>query len=91
MTSDDISAGLDSDRKDRRGLVGCVPLYKIAGAAAEAGMSLDEVYNVASRFNDNTATFAVALKTATHPQSGLEIADLADDEMEIGMGLLAPI
>ena len=85
MTTDDISAGLDSDRKDRRGLVGCVPLYKIAGAA-EAGMSLDEVYDVASRFNDNMATLAVALKTATHPQSGLEIADLADDEMEIGMG-----
>lgn len=86
LTTDDISAGLDSDRKDRRGLVGCVPLYKIAGAAAEAGMSLDEVYDVASRFNENTATLAVALKTATHPQSGLEIADLADDEMEIGMG-----
>ena len=86
LTTDDISAGLESDRKDRRGLVGCVPLYKIAGAAAEAGKSLDEVYEIASRFNDNLATLAVALKTATHPQSGLEIAELADDEIEIGMG-----
>ena len=86
LTTDDISAGLDSELKDRRGLVGCVPVYKIAGAAAEAGMSLDEVYEVASRFNDQMATLAVALKTATHPQSGLEIAALADDEMEIGMG-----
>lgn len=86
LTTDDISAGLESDRKDRRGLVGCVPLYKVSGAAAEAGMSLDEVYEIASRFNDNTATLAVALKTATHPQSGLEISDLPDDEMEIGMG-----
>lgn len=86
LTTDDISAGLHSDRKDRRGLVGCVPLYKIVGAAAEAGLSLDEVYEIASRFNDNMATLAVALKTATHPQSGLEIAELADDEMEIGMG-----
>lgn len=86
LTTDDISAGLESDRKDRRGLVGCVPLYKIAGAAAEAGLSLDEVYNVAARFNDQIATLAVAMKTATHPQSGLAIAELADDEMEIGMG-----
>ena len=36
---------------DRRGLVGCIPLYKIAGAAAEAGMDLDQVYAVAERFN----------------------------------------
>ncbi|AMO58418.1 glycerol kinase [Endozoicomonas montiporae] len=86
LTTDDISAGLESDRKDRRGLVGCVPLYKIAGAAAEAGLSLDEVYDIASRFNEQVATLAVAMKTATHPQSGLAIAELADDEMEIGMG-----
>ena len=32
------------------------------------------------------ATLAVALKPATHPQSGDEIFQLADDEMEIGMG-----
>jgi dihydroxyacetone kinase-like protein len=44
------------------------------------------VYEVASRFNDNMATLAVALKPATHPQSGQEIFSLADDEMEIGMG-----
>ena len=32
------------------------------------------------------ATLAVAMKTATHPASGQAIFDLADDEMEIGMG-----
>ncbi|MCL6269261.1 dihydroxyacetone kinase subunit DhaK [Sansalvadorimonas sp. 2012CJ34-2] len=86
LTHEDISAGLDAEVKDRRGLVGCVPVYKIAGAAAEAGLSLDEVYEVAERMHSNMATLAAALKTATHPQSGLEIAELADDEMEIGMG-----
>ena len=65
---------------------GCVPLVKIAGAAAEAGKSLDEVYAIAEKFNNNMATLAVALKTATHPSSGEAIFDLADDEMEIGMG-----
>ena len=86
LTHEDIAPGADAPAEDRRGLVGCVPLYKIAGAAAEAGKSLDEVYAVAEKFNNNMATLAVALKTATHPASGEAIFDLADDEMEIGMG-----
>ncbi len=86
LTHEDIAPGADSPAEDRRGLVGCIPLYKIAGAAAEAGKSLDEVYAVAKRFNDNMATLAVAMKTATHPASGQTIFDLADDEMEVGMG-----
>ena len=86
LTHEDISAGYKADVKDRRGLVGCVPLYKIAGAAAEAGLSLDEVYQVAHKFHENMATLAVAMSNATHPQSGMVIGDLGDDEMEIGMG-----
>jgi dihydroxyacetone kinase-like protein len=86
LTHEDIAPGANSPAEDRRGLVGCIPLFKIAGAAAEAGKSLDEVYAIASRFNDNMATLAVAMKTATHPASGQVIFDLADDEMEIGMG-----
>ena len=86
LTHEDIAPGADSPDEDRRGLVGCVPLYKIAGAAAEAGKSLDEVCAIAERFNNNMATLAVALKTATHPSTGEEIFQLADDEMEIGMG-----
>jgi dihydroxyacetone kinase-like protein len=86
LTHEDIAPGANAPAKDRRGLVGCVPLYKIAGAAAEAGKSLDEVYEIAQRFNNSMATLAVALKTATHPANGEAIFELADDEMEIGMG-----
>jgi len=86
LTHEDIAPGANAPVEDRRGLVGCIPLYKVAGAAAEAGKSLDEVYAIADRFNNNMATLAVALKPASHPQSGQEIFSLADDEMEIGMG-----
>lgn len=86
ITHEDIAPGANTPAEDRRGLVGCVPLYKVAGAAAEAGKSLDEVLAIAERFNNNMATLAVALKTATHPATGGAIFDLADDEMEIGMG-----
>jgi dihydroxyacetone kinase-like protein len=86
LTHEDIAPGADAPKENRRGLAGCIPLFKVAGAAAEAGKSLDEVYRVAEKINDNMATLAVALKPATHPQSGQEIFALADDEMEIGMG-----
>lgn len=86
LTHEDIAPGADAPAENRRGLVGCIPLYKIAGAAAEAAKGLEAVYAIARRFNDNMATLAVAMKTATHPASGQAIFELAEDEMEIGMG-----
>jgi dihydroxyacetone kinase-like protein len=86
LTAEDIAPGIDAPTEDRRGLGGCIPLIKIAGAAAEAGKSLDEVLAVAEKFNKTMATLAVTMKTATHPQSGQYISELPDDKMEIGMG-----
>ena len=86
VTQEDISNAPRSDAGNRRGLVGAVALYKIAGAAAAAGKSLEEVAALAQDFADNMATIAVACKTATHPQSGSDFATLGEDEMEVGMG-----
>jgi dihydroxyacetone kinase-like protein len=85
-THEDISAGIDTPVEDKRGLAGCVPLYKVAGSAAETGKPLDEVFEIAERFNQQMATLAVAVSNCTHPQTGQAISALADDEMEIGMG-----
>lgn len=86
ITHDDISAGLDADDNDRRGLAGCIPLAKIVGAAAEEGKSLDEICEIGERFNKQIATLAVAMGKCTHPQNGATISDLPAGEMEIGMG-----
>jgi dihydroxyacetone kinase-like protein len=86
LTAEDIAPGINAPIEDKRGLGGAIPLYKIVGAAAEAGKSLDEVLAVAEKFNKTMATLAVTMKTATHPQSGQYISELADDMMEIGMG-----
>ncbi len=86
LTHEDISAGKDAPMENRRGLVGCIPLFKIAGAAAEAGKNLDEVVAIAERFNEDMRTLAVAVTPATHPQTGDVIGEIADDEMEVGMG-----
>ena len=86
VTQEDISNAPRENAEDRRGLVGCIPTYKIAGAAAAAGKSLEEVAEIAGRFADNMATLAVAARGATHPSTGMMLADLDEDEMEIGMG-----
>ncbi|WP_291584946.1 dihydroxyacetone kinase subunit DhaK [Bacteroides sp.] len=86
ITHDDISAGLDAPDEDRRGLAGCVPLIKVVGAAAEEGKSLDEILEIGERMNAKIATLAVAMKACTHPQNGMNISDLPDGIMEIGMG-----
>jgi dihydroxyacetone kinase-like protein len=84
LTCEDISSG--SDLEDRRGLVGFLPVYKVAGAAAEEGASLDKCLEIAGRMQSNMRTLAVAVQTATHPSTGNPIFELGDDEMEIGMG-----
>lgn len=86
VTQEDISNAPRSNSNDRRGLVGCIPTYKIAAAAAAEGKTLSEVAAIAQRFADNMATLAVAASGATHPSTGSVLADLGDDEMEIGMG-----
>src|SRR5208337_1092579 len=84
LTHEDISGGANPE--DRRGLVGFLPVYKVAGAAAERGFPLDACAKVAERMERNMRTLAVAVSTATHPATGQPIFDLGDDEMEIGMG-----
>jgi dihydroxyacetone kinase-like protein len=86
LTHEDISSGPREKPEERRGLVGFLPVYKVVGAAAEQGLSLDEVLKVADRMERNMRTLAVAVKTATHPSTGEAIFTLGDDEMEIGMG-----
>jgi phosphoenolpyruvate---glycerone phosphotransferase subunit DhaK len=86
LTHEDIAPGANAPAETRRGLVGCIPLFKVAGAAAEQGLSLEQVWTIAERFNQNMATLAVAMRGASHPATGGMIADLPDDQMEIGMG-----
>lgn len=86
VTQEDVANAPRENSDDRRGLVGCIPLYKIAAGAAKEGKSLDEVAEIAQKFADNMATIAVACKGATHPSTGMVISELGENEMEIGMG-----
>ncbi len=86
LSGDDTSGAPRSDIENRRGLIGSLMVIKIAGAAAEAGYSFEDVLRVAEKMTLNTATLAVAATPATHPATGFPFFELPDDEMEIGMG-----
>ncbi len=90
LTHEDISTGPKGSHEEGRGLVGFLPVYKVAGAACEMGMSLADVHAAADRMSSGMRTIAVALRAATHPVTGAVIGDpnypLGEHEMEIGMG-----
>lgn len=72
--------------EEGRGLGGCLLVYKIAGAAAEQGKSLDEVYRIAEKMNKNMAAVAVLSEVATHPSTGGDCGEIGENEMEICAG-----
>ena len=86
LVHDDIASGPIEKPEDRRGLVGVLPLIKIAGAAAEEGRTFEEIVEIAEKMVRSMRTLAVAFNPATHPTTGDAMFDLAEDEMSIGMG-----
>ncbi|WP_442578530.1 dihydroxyacetone kinase subunit DhaK [Mesorhizobium sp. ASY16-5R] len=87
LLADDVASAPLGEREKRRGVAGMVLTFKIAGAAAEAGLDLDEVTSVAQKAADGCRTMGVALSSCTVPQAGKPTFSIADDEMEVGMGI----
>jgi dihydroxyacetone kinase-like protein len=84
---DDVASAPKENADKRRGVAGMVYAFKVAGAAAELGKSLDEVAAVAQKAIDNTRTMGVALSACIVPQVGKPTFSINDDEIEIGMGI----
>ncbi|WP_180994402.1 dihydroxyacetone kinase subunit DhaK [Bacillus sp. Marseille-P3661] len=84
---DDVVSAPKDRKEDRRGIAGAVFVYKIAGAAAQAGLSLDEVARIAQKASDSIRTVGIALTPGTLPNTGLPTFTLGEDEMEFGMGI----
>ena len=87
LGADDVASAPKGEESRRRGIAGIFFLYKVAGAAAEAGMSLDEVVRVTRKAADHTRTMGVALSPCTLPAVGHPTFELPAGEMEIGMGI----
>ena len=87
LTTDDIASAPRDQRSKRRGVAGNVFVFKVAGAAADMMMPLDEVERIARHANDRTFTMGVALSSCSLPQTRRPSFDLPVGEMEIGMGI----
>ena len=87
IVDDDVAVKDSTFTVGRRGVAGTVFVHKCAGAAAERGDSLPEVKRVAQKVIDNVRTMGVAIEPCTVPAAGKPGFTLADDEMEMGVGI----
>jgi len=87
IVADDIASASEEEKSKRRGIAGMIFVFKTAGAIAETGVSLDEVFKLASEVNNNLRTLGVALYPCILPEAGKPTFEINDDEIEIGMGI----
>ena len=85
--SDDIASNGPDNHRDRRGVAGDLPVFKIVGAAIEAGADLDEAERVAWKANDATRSFGVAFDGCTLPGAGEPLFHIEDGQMGVGLGI----
>ncbi|NQY25804.1 MAG: dihydroxyacetone kinase subunit DhaK [Piscirickettsiaceae bacterium] len=86
LVSDDVSLPKDHST-GRRGVAGTLIVEKIVGAAAEAGATLTECKALGDRVANATASMGVALTSCTVPALGIPTFDIADNEIEMGVGI----
>lgn len=87
VVNDDVAVKDSLYTTGRRGVAGTILVHKIAGAKAEQGATLDEVTAVANKVIGNVRTMGMAIKPCTVPANGKPGFELANDEMEIGIGI----
>ena len=87
LGADDVASAPAERANTRRGIAGIFFLYKVAGAAAASGASLEEIVALTERAAAVTRTMGVALSPCTIPAAGVPTFELPAGEMEIGMGI----
>jgi dihydroxyacetone kinase len=85
--SDDIVSNSPENHRDRRGIAGDLPVFKIAGAAIEAGADLDEAERVAWKANDATRSFGLAFAGCTVPGAEEPLFTVEEGQMGVGLGI----
>ncbi len=85
--TDDIASGGPDEHLKRRGIAGDLPTFKVAAAAAEDGLSIDEVEAVFNNVNERTRSFGVAFSGCTLPGAKEPLFSLDEGVMGIGLGI----
>jgi dihydroxyacetone kinase-like protein len=87
ITDDDVAVETSTFSTGRRGVAGTLIVEKIVGAAAEEGRNLAALKALGDRVNAATRSIGIALTSCTVPAAGRPTFDLAEDEMEVGVGI----
>ena len=87
IVNDDVSVEDSTFTTGRRGVAGTMIVEKTIGSLAETGASLDECKTFGDHVNKMTASMGVAFTSCTVPAAGKPTFDIADDQMEFGVGI----
>ena len=87
LVSDDVAVENSTYTTGQRGVAGTLIVEKCIGALAESGASLAECKRLGDKVNSQTASMGVALTSCTVPAAGKPTFDLADNELEMGVGI----
>ena len=87
FVDDDVAVQNSTWTVGRRGVAGNFFVIKALGAASENGASLDDLIALGEKVNASTRTMGMALSGCTPPAKGTPIFTLADNEMEMGVGI----
>jgi len=87
VVNDDVAVENSTYTTGRRGIAGTIFVHKIAGAAAEAGKSLEAVQGIANKVIDNVRSMGMSLTSCIIPAAGKPGFELEEDEMEVGLGI----
>ena len=84
---DDVASAPKGFEEERRGIGGMLFYTKIVGAYLEQGGDVEHAVELFERVRDNTRTYSVAFTQCTHPVTGMQIVNLPENEIEMGMGV----
>jgi len=87
LVKDDVASAIPAEAEKRRGVAGMVFAFKVAGAKADKGGSIDEVVAITERALANIRSIGVALSPCIVPMAGRPTFSIGEDEMEVGMGI----
>ncbi|GGD88673.1 dihydroxyacetone kinase family protein [Microbacterium murale] len=85
--TDDIYSASPEEKSKRRGIAGDLAVFRAASWAAERGMTLDEVADIAGRANDRTRSIGVAFSGCTLPGASEPLFTVPSGHMAVGMGI----
>lgn len=85
--ADDVASSPRETWQERRGIAGILFAYKVAGALAEKGLSLQEVEAGTKAACEKIATYGVSFSSCQLPEADAPIFEIGENDMELGMGI----